>query len=82
LIASDETRYSKEISKLEIFLGIPSSGNADFENLQCLSAKAVVDMMCGGDPDIPGCYRVSGERLERARGLESVSVTDEKGTLY
>jgi hypothetical protein len=41
-----------------------------------------VDTMCGGEADVPGCYRVTGGRLERARRLDEVTVADEKGTLH
>lgn len=47
----------------------------------CLSAKGVVDMMCGSEADVPGCYLVSEERLVKARGLDEVAVADAKSTL-
>lgn len=46
-----------------------------------LSAKTAALEMMGGREDIPDCYRLSDERVERARALDEVAVADEKGLL-
>lgn len=52
----------------------------------CLSAKAVVDLMLGrkksGEVDLPEGYRVSRERVERARMLAEVHIADKEGLLH
>ncbi|KAH7350695.1 FAD dependent oxidoreductase-like protein [Rhexocercosporidium sp. MPI-PUGE-AT-0058] len=48
----------------------------------CLSAKAAVDMMFGKggeDVDLPKAYRLSRERVEKARMLDEVHIADAKG---
>jgi glycine/D-amino acid oxidase-like deaminating enzyme len=47
----------------------------------CLSAKAAVELMLGRDGDVPACYKLSKERVERARELDEVAVADAKGSL-
>lgn len=47
----------------------------------CLSAKAAVDMILGkkdGDVDLPDAYRLSKERLAKARALDEVHIADAK----
>ncbi|KAG9234603.1 FAD dependent oxidoreductase-like protein [Amylocarpus encephaloides] len=47
-----------------------------------LSAKAVVDLMLGKDAkevDLPGAYRVSRDRIEKARLGDEVRIADTKG---
>ncbi|TVY29242.1 putative oxidoreductase [Lachnellula hyalina] len=48
----------------------------------CLSAKAAVDIMLGAEEvDIPECYKISRERVERARALDEVAIADAKGIM-
>ena len=48
----------------------------------CLSAKAAVDIMLGAqEVDIPECYKISRERVERARALDEVAIADAKGIM-
>ncbi|KAK2624962.1 hypothetical protein QTJ16_005331 [Diplocarpon rosae] len=48
----------------------------------CLSGKAAVDMMLGrkeDEVDLPEAYRLSKERVEKARVLDEVHIADAKG---
>jgi len=50
----------------------------------CLSAKAAVQLLLGknaDDVDLPGPYRISKSRLEKARALKTVEVADYEGVL-